>query len=132
MKAKVCLVVVLIGLLVGGAYVEARQTGPAQGEDGWFWPGMGHGRMLRDFGKGCCRSADSAVPSGEPLTMEQAGKVLNNYLVRSGNQNLKIDHLVENGDVFEATLLKPDGSADGKIEINRNNGWLRRTPAAGR
>lgn len=65
--------------------------------------------------------------SGEPLNKEQAQKLLQNYVLRTRNPNLKTGELLDKGAVFEATVVTKEGSLVEKIEIDKNTGFFRRS-----
>ncbi len=64
--------------------------------------------------------------SGEPLTKDQAERLLENYVFRFANPNLKPGEVVEKGAVFEATVVTKDGSLVERLEIDKNTGFFRK------
>lgn len=125
MKRWTAIVFLLLpAVLLGTPDTRAQQS--AAGANEWVCPGHGHGRMMRQFGKGCPMWQNTNANTGEPLTLDQAGKLLQNYVLRSGNPNLKAGQTVDTGDVFRATVVTKDGSLVEELEIDKNTGWFRR------
>ncbi len=52
--------------------------------------------------------------------------LLNNYVTRTGNANLKAGEVLEKGDIFEATVVTKDGSLVERLEIDKKTGMFRR------
>lgn len=125
MKKSLAVVSLLFAaVLMGVPYIEAQQA-PAS-TDEWVCPGYGQGRMLGRSGRGCPRVDCPRANLSGPLTLEQAEKLLENYVLRSGNPNLKPGQTVDMGDVFKSTVVTKDGSLVEEIEINKKTGWFKR------
>ncbi|OIP98154.1 MAG: hypothetical protein AUK55_03585 [Syntrophobacteraceae bacterium CG2_30_61_12] len=74
-------------------------------------PGPGYGRM--------------APAQTEPVTQEQAKKVLENYVASTGNANLKLGGVAEKDGVFEGRIVTKDDSLVDTIQVNKETGWIR-------
>jgi len=123
---KLFAAVSLLLLAVFFATPEIKAQSADAGTGGWVCPGYGQGRMMRQFGKGCPRWQCAGMNQGDPLTQEQAGKLLENYVLRSGFANLKAGEMVDAGDVYKATVVTKDGSLVEELEINKKTGLFRR------
>jgi hypothetical protein len=120
--------VLILTVLIGAPAIFAQSQGSQDQQGGWYCPGMGQGRMMHQQGGGCQMMGPgraNAAIKGEPVTLEQARKLLDNYLVRLANPNLKAGELVDKGGNFEATIVTKDGSLVQRIEIDKNTGWFR-------
>jgi hypothetical protein len=117
-----------------GLPVSAQQD-PSQEKGEWFCPGgRGFGRMSGtpqcQFSQGRCPRGQGPrgirANSGEPINKDQAARLLDNYISRTGNANLKAGEIVEKGQYFEASVMKTDGSPAERMEIDKNSGLFRR------
>jgi hypothetical protein len=127
-------------LLSFSAAFAQQQNGDSQ--QTWQCPRMGQGASGRharpgNRGIGCPRAATGnstqSCPAdmiqgnqGKPLSAAQANELLENYLLRQNNPNLKLGDVKENGDIFEASITTKDGSLVEKIQVDRKTGWFRR------
>ncbi|MCE5333484.1 MAG: hypothetical protein LLG06_02740 [Desulfobacteraceae bacterium] len=126
---KFVAVSLLAMMFFAGMPVWAQQNAaPKDGE--WFCPvGRGHGRMAGQTPGVCPRGTGPMcmkAGSGEPLTREDAARLLERYVARTGMANLKAGDIVDNGSVFEATVLTKDGALVERLEIDKNSGFFRR------
>lgn len=106
---------------------------------GWMCPycgrGMGHGMMHGGRGMrygrmhGCpwmgpfYRGDQTQQP--QPLTKEEAGQVLDNYLKNTHNPNLKLGDITEKDTYFEGSIVTKEGSLVDRIQVDKNTGWIR-------
>lgn len=74
-------------------------------------PGPGYGRM--------------APAQTEPVTQEQAKKILENVVASTGNANLKLGGVTEKDDVFEGRIVTKDDSLVDTVQVNKETGWIR-------
>lgn len=106
---------------VPGLHAQPRST-PAQAP-GWYCPWMGGGN-----GAGRCmggRSATVRPYQEKALSKDQAKQLLEDYLAKSDNPNLRVGDITDKGNVFEATILAKDGTVVQKIQVDKNSGWFR-------
>jgi len=121
---------------------EGKSSSPDQEisseqEQGWFhcpycghkinpMPGhaMGPGMMHRGWGMGP-QCGPQAYQEQKPLDMGQAKQMLQNCLNYSGNPNLKLGKIEDNGSVFRADILtKKEGALVDKVVVNKYSGWV--------
>lgn len=130
------LVLLMLALGLPALYAQQQQQGiQAQAQDGgWYcpWGGRGQGARMRQgggMGMWCNMQGPCAMVNqnqGKPLTKEQASQLLQNYVQRMNNPNVKLGDVTEKGDVFEATIVtKKEGSLVQKIQVNKSNGWFK-------
>jgi hypothetical protein len=114
---------------IPGLYAQQQGTSP-QGSE-WYCPWMNRmgGGMHHGGGWGrCCMMGQGAMaynPQGQPVTMEQAKQMLENYVSYKKDPNLKVGEVSDKGDVFEATVVTKDGALVEKIQVNKKTGWFR-------
>lgn len=139
---KVALVnLLLVMALLFGMSPAHAQPQSSDSQPAWQCPGMGGGHMMRHHGPGhkgmgphgaamgdpqLCPGAMIQQNQGKPLNADQAKQLLDGYLARQNNPNLKLGEIKESGDVFEAAITTKDGSLVEKIQVNKNTGWFRR------
>ncbi|MFZ2447782.1 MAG: hypothetical protein WAW37_15615 [Syntrophobacteraceae bacterium] len=148
---KLFAIAILALMCFAGMPASAQQdSSPNRGD--WFCPGGGRGyghmrgRMANvsddrcPWGRGRGRMANydpSQCPrgrgpmgmrarSGEPLTRDQAARLLEDYVYRFGSANLKPGDVVEKGGVFEATVVTKEGSPAERLEIDKTTGLFRK------
>ncbi len=110
--------------MMGGGYGGGR--GPYAGQCGGPGGMMGH------------RHIEQVNPDGgqfvlpfcyqqlqKPLHKEQASREVENYLKSTGNPNLKLGGIRENGENFEADILAKNDSLVDKILVNKDTGEMR-------
>ena len=130
----------VMALLFGLSLAYAQQQS-GDSQQAWQCPGMGQGRMMRHHGPGhmamgpggaamgnpqLCPAAMIQQNEGKPLNADQAKQLLDGYLSRQNNPNLKLGEVKESGDVFEAAITTKDGSLVEKIQVDKKTGWFRR------
>ncbi len=128
---KKLLVFSLLALVCFTGMPAMAQQDTAPGGGDWFCPGGGRG-----YGRMACATPDQCprglgpmgmrAKTGEPLTQEQAAKLMERYILRSRISNLKVGDIVDNGSVFEATVVTKDGAIVERIEINKETGFFRK------
>lgn len=127
---KKMLAVTLFALMIFTFVPVFAQQSAAPDQSGWFCPGgRGAGRMAGNSQNQCPRGfgpmGQRAAAIG-PVDKNQAAQLLNNYVTRTGNANLKAGEVLEKGDVFEATVVTKDGSLVERLEIDKKTGMFRR------
>ncbi len=137
------LALLIVGLMCFAEVPVFAQQSVAPGTGGWFCPGGGGGGRGMGWGGGAGRMGNYppgqcprgfgamgttgvSTASNVPLTKDQASKLLENYVLRYGNQNLKAGDVVEKGTVFEGTVTTKEGSLVERLEIDKNSGLFRR------
>ena len=132
----------LVAVLVigAGALAFAQSPGGYWGGDGWggWGPmhmgpmmgggyGMGPRPMSWGYGPGCWGAGARGVsyaPAGQPLTKESATQMLQNYVARTGNPNLKLGVFTETDTTFEGKVVTKDGSLVEKLLVDKSTGWV--------
>jgi len=61
----------------------------------------------------------------KPIDKDQAKSIVENYLKSTGNPNLKLGDIKDEGQNFEADVVTKDNSLADKILIDKNSGWMR-------
>ncbi len=148
MKIIKMFVLVLLVTLAFGAFqlsLADEKGGPAPSQDqGWFCPwagqyGMGPGMMGPGYGGmmghgygpgGMMGSGQGYYPrnynrSGQPITMDQAKVLVENYLTTIGNPNLKSGKITDKDKYFEAEIVTKDGSLVDKLMVDKQTGWMK-------
>jgi hypothetical protein len=59
------------------------------------------------------------------LDEKDAKEILANYLKGTGNPNLRVGKIMEQGNYFEAEIVTKEGSLVDKILVDRYTGWMR-------
>jgi hypothetical protein len=88
--------------------------------------GMGHGPMHGRMGmKPCMRMGQgSGETPSEPLSAEDAGRLIETHLQNRGNPNLKLGDVEKADDHFIATIVTQDDSLVDKLKIDKETGWF--------
>jgi len=139
---KLAIVTLVVALVIGvGAFAFAQSPGGYWGgqSGGWgYGPmhmgpmmgggyGMGPRTMGWGYGPGCwgagARSA-SYASAAQPLTKEGATRMLQNYVARTGNPNLKLGEITESDTTFEGKVVTKDGSFVEKLLVDKSTGWV--------
>ena len=103
----------------GAPYEGARGYGRGQGYGMHHWglgpgygmgPGWGSRRPYRQL--------------QEPLEMEDAKKLVEDYLKFSRNPNLKVGKIEDKGQSFEVEIVTKEGSLVDKLAVNKETGWV--------
>lgn len=147
--APLSMLVLLLAL--GGVYAQSSDPGyntPPQ--SGWYCPncgpyqgygygmgpgmmggrgygyGMGPGMMGPGYGYGPNQQYPYAQQQPQkPVDKDQAKSMVENYLRSTGNPNLKLGDIKDEGQNFEADVVTKDNSLADKILIDKNTGWMR-------
>ena len=89
--------------------------------------GMGQGMMGPEYGSEPSRQ----FPNGgqqqlqQPIDKAQARSMVENYLQSTGNPNLKLGKITDDGSSFEANIVTKDNSMVDKILVDKNSGAMR-------
>ena len=89
--------------------------------------GMGQGMMGPGYGSEPSRQ----LPNGgqqqpqQPIDKAQARSMVENYLQSTGNPNLKLGKLTDDGSSFEADIVTKNNSLVDKILVDKNSGAMR-------
>lgn len=92
--------------------------------------GMGPGMMGQGFGPGAagftppCWQAAGFTQTGQPLTKDTATQILQSYVARTGNPNLKLGEVTETDTTFEGKIVTKDGSLVQKLLVDKATGWV--------
>ncbi len=141
MNMKRIVVGTLVAALVVGtaAFALAGPFGPgpyfqrtqAYGGSGWGHGPMHMGPMMGSgFGPGAggftppCWQAAGYTQAGQPLTKDTATQILQSYVARTGNPNLKLGEVTETDTTFEAKIVTKDGSLVQKLLVEKATGWV--------
>ncbi len=95
--------------------------------------GMGPGMMGRGFGPGAagftppCWQAAGFTQTGQPLTKDSATQILQSYVARTGNPNLKLGEVTETDTAFEGKIVTKDGSLVQNLVVDKATGWVHQT-----
>lgn len=150
MKTTKMVGLVLLVTLALGAFqpcLADDESEPSSDQDsGWFCPwagqygmgpgmmGQGHGGMMgygQGYGHGGMMGSGpgygnrSYNRSGQPLTMDQAKVLFENYLTTIGNPNLKGGKITDSEKYFEAEIVTKEGSLVDKLMIDKQTGWMK-------
>jgi len=64
-------------------------------------------------------------PLEEPVTLDQARFLVNNYLYLSGDRDLRSGQIVEKDNEFHAIIISKDGVPQGTLTINKQTGVIK-------
>lgn len=90
--------------------------------------GMGPGMMGQGFGPGStgftppCWQAGGLTQAGQPVSKEIATQILQSYVARTGNPNLKLGEIAETDTAFEGKIVTKDGSLVQKLVVEKATG----------
>jgi len=88
--------------------------------------GMGQGMMGPGYGYGPNQQYPYAQrQSQQPMDKAQARSMVENYLQSTGNPNLKLGKLTDDGSSFKADIVTKNNSLVDKILVDKNNGAMR-------
>ena len=112
------------GMMGGRGYGYGMGPGMMGGQG--YGYGMGPGMMGRGYGYGPNQQYPYAEQQPQkPIDKEQAKSMVENYLKSTGNTNLKLGGIKDEGQNFEADVVTKDNSLADKILIDKNTGWMR-------
>jgi hypothetical protein len=106
----------MMGYGQGKGYGPGGMMGYDQGN------GYGPGGMM-GYGRGY--GAQNYNRSGKPVNMDQAKVLIEKYMDRTGNPNLKSGKVLDKDKYFEADITTKDGSPVNKIYVDKRTGWMR-------
>jgi hypothetical protein len=89
--------------------------------------GMGQGMMGPGYGSEPSRQfhyGGQQQPQ-QPIDKAQARSMVENYLHSTGNPNLKLGKITDEGSSFEADIVTKDNSMVDKILVDKNGGAMR-------
>jgi hypothetical protein len=107
------------GMMMGGGMMGGRGYGMGPGMMG---RGVGPGVMGPSYGG---QYGPQSQPPQKPLDEKGAKGILENYLRRTRNPNLKLGKITEQGNYFEAEIVTKEGSLVDKILVDRDTGRIR-------
>ena len=89
--------------------------------------GMGQGMMGPGYSDGSTRRYDNGPQQQleQPLDRTQARSIVEKYLRSTGNPNLKMGDLKDEGRYFEADIVTRDNSLVDKLLVDKNTGEMR-------
>ena len=88
------------------------------------------GGMGRGMGRGMMHGRNGAMGGGfsersaDPLSAEEAGRLVENHLRNKGNPNLKLGEVETKKDHFIANIVTKDDSLVDKLRIDKDTGWF--------
>ena len=114
------------GMMGGQGYGYGYGMGPGMMGGRGFGYGMGPGMMGPGYGYGPNQQYPYAQQQPQkPIDKDQAKTMVENYLKSTGNPNLKLGGIKDEGQSFEADVVTKDNSLADKILIDKNTGWMR-------
>ena len=88
--------------------------------------GMGPGMMGPGYGYGPNEPNPYARQQPQkPLDKDQAKAMVENYLKSTGNPNLKLGDIKDEGQYFEADIVTKDNSLVDKLLVDKDTGAMR-------
>ena len=112
------------GMMGGRGYGYGMGPGMMGGQG--YGYGMGPGMMGPGYGYGPNQQYPYAQQQPQkPIDKNQAKSIVENYLKSTGNPNLKLGDIKDEGQNFEADVVTKDNSLADKILIDKNTGWMR-------
>jgi len=112
------------GMMGGQGYGYGMGPGMMGGRG--YGYGMGPGMMGPGYGYGPNQQYPYAQQQPQkPIDKDQAKSMVENYLSSTGNPNLKLGAVKDEGQNFEADVVTKDNSLADKILIDKNTGWMR-------
>ena len=112
------------GMMGGRGY--GYGMGPGMMGNRGYGYGTGQGMMGPGYGYGPNQQYPYAQQQPQkPIDKNQAKSIVENYLKSTGNPNLKLGDIKDEGQNFEADVVTKDNSLADKILIDKNTGWMR-------
>jgi hypothetical protein len=112
------------GMMGGRGYGYGMGPGMRGGQG--YGYGMGPGMMGPGYDYGPNQQYPYAQQQPQkPIDKDQAKSIVENYLKSTGNPNLKLGDIKDEGQNFEADVVTKDNSLADKILIDKNTGWMR-------
>ena len=110
-----------------GSQWGAGEAMPCGTNGGGFWSGSMMGGYGMMFGQSGARGA--TVPTGQPLTLDEAQAIAQQYLARAGNENLEIAEIMQFSDNFYVEVDEiSTGIGAMELLINVYNGAVHPEP----
>ncbi len=130
MKSRMFVIGFVLAIFVSVfSLTYAAPDNPAPGQDGWYCPWRGQGRMMHQGpGWGCPWAGQRGAyqqSQGQPVTKDQAKQLVENQLRYWNNPNLRLGDFGEKDGFFEASIVTKEGSLVQKIQVDKNTGWFR-------
>lgn len=112
------------GMMGGRGY--GYGMGPGMMGNRGYGYGMGQGMMGPGYGYGPNQQYPYAQQQPQkPIDKNQAKSMVENYLKSTGNPNLKLGDIKDEGQNFQADVVTKDNSLADKILIDKNTGLMR-------
>ena len=112
------------GMMGGRGY--GYGMGPGMMGDRGYGYGMGPGMMGPGYGYGPNEPNPYARQQPQkPLDKDQAKAMVENYLKSTGNPNLKLGDIKDEGQYFEADIVTKDNSLVDKLLVDKDTGAMR-------
>ena len=100
--------------------------GPGMMGDQGYGYGLGPGMMGPGYGYGPNQQYPYDQQQHQnPIGKGQAKSMVENYLKSTGNPNLKLGKITDDGSSFEADIVTKDNSLVDKILVDKNSGAMR-------
>ena len=93
--------------------------GPGMMGPGYGYP-MGPGMMGPGYGYG-----PQYQQPQKPMTKKDAETLVQNFLKSTGNPNLKLGEIKDEGSTFEVAIVTKDNSLVDRILVDKRTGWMR-------
>ena len=131
-KIWVTITIVAGSILIGGLWFVPGLSGAHTNEGGMMGRGMmGYGmmgqeqNMLEECEEMMEGVTDGKQQAGEALTQEDAVSIVEDYLKKINNPNLKVGEVEKTADEdYLVEIVTKDGSLVDKLEVNRLSGWI--------
>lgn len=138
---KILILFVLFTLAAGTTQIYARgdlddRHYPGGDDDPWIcsWCMNDYGynsgnmdiNMYQDYRDRYMMEFEKKSPSlEEPVTMDQARYLVENYIYLLGNSDLKPGKIIEKDNEFDAEIITKDGSSLGMLVIDKQTGVIK-------
>ena len=100
-----------------------EENGQARRGDGPRWEGKG--MRGRGYGPGNCRNSEGfASIEGEIESQEKAMEIVDSFIARTGNPNLKTGSVTESGRDYEVDIVTQDGTLANKLYVEKRSGRI--------
>ncbi len=136
-KIRITIAIVAGSILIAGLWFVPGLAGAHTSEGGMMGTGMmgrgmmGYGMMRQEQNmfEECEEMmegvTDGKQQAGEALTQEDAVSIVENYLKKINNPNLKVGEVEQTADEdYLVEIVTKDGSLVDKLEVNRLSGWI--------
>ncbi len=131
-KIWVTITIVAGSILIGGLWFVPGLSGAHTNEGGMMGRGMmGYGmmgqeqNMLEECEEMMEGVTDGKQQAGGALTQEDAVSIVEDYLKKINNPNLKVGEVEKTADEdYLVEIVTKDGSLVDKLEVNRLSGWI--------